>query len=157
MDPIDPHTLMGLALNQADLAPAHGDVPVGCVVADASGQVVGAGHNRRQVDQDPTAHAEIIALRAAAAQRGQWRLDDCTVFVTLEPCPMCAGAIVNARIARVVYGCTDPKAGAVRTLFQIADDQRLNHRAEIVAGVRADECAARLSDFFAALRRLGKK
>lgn len=148
---------MGLALDQADLAPAHDDVPVGCVIADALGRVIGSGHNRRQVDQDPTAHAELIALRAAASARGHWRLDDCTLVVTLEPCPMCAGAIVNARVCRVIYGCADPKAGAVRSLFQIADDQRLNHRAQILPGVRAEECASRLTTFFAALRRLGKK
>jgi tRNA(adenine34) deaminase len=157
LDPIDPHLLMGLALDEADQAPVHGDVPVGCVVVDALGCVIGSGHNRRQLDQDPTAHAELIALRAAASARGHWRLDDCTLVVTLEPCPMCAGALVNARIARVVYGCPDPKAGAVRSLFQIADDQRLNHRAQIVEGVRAEECASRLTSFFAALRRLGKK
>lgn len=157
MDPIDPHLLMGWALDEADLAPVHGDVPVGCVITDGQGTVIAQAHNRRQVDGDPTAHAELIALRQAAVSIGYWRLDGCTLVVTLEPCPMCAGAIVNARIARVIYGCADPKAGAVRSLFQIADDPRLNHRAEIVAGVRSSECAERLTEFFAALRRLGKK
>lgn len=157
MDPIDPFLLMGLALDEADLAPAHGDVPVGCVVVDAGGNVIGRAHNHRQIDRDPTAHAETIALRQAAAARGHWRLDGCTLVVTLEPCPMCAGAAVNARIQRVIYGCPDPKAGAVRTLFSIADDPRLNHRAEVVSGVRADECAERLTRFFTELRRQGKK
>jgi len=99
----------------------------------------------------------MVALRLAAAARGHWRLSDCTLYVTLEPCPMCAGAIVNARVARLVYGCHDPKAGAVRTLMRITDDDRLNHRAEVIEGVLADDCAQRLKDFFARLRRAGKK
>ncbi len=148
---------MRWALQEADAAAQHGDVPVGCVVVDGRGALVARGRNRREIDQDPTAHAEMVALRQAAAARGHWRLSDCTLYVTLEPCPMCAGAIVNARIMRLVYGCADPKAGAIRSLHRIADDPRLNHRAEIVAGVRSDECATRLRDFFGALRRSGKK
>lgn len=147
---------MAEALAEADAAVATGDVPVGCVlvVGDA---IVARGRNRREADRDPTAHAEMIALRDAARARGSWRLDDATLYVTLEPCPMCAGALVNARVRRVVWGCDDPKAGAVRTLFSIGQDPRLNHRFEVVAGVRAEECSARLRSFFAALRAQGKK
>lgn len=149
---------MALALQEADLAAEHGDVPIGCVIIDIpTGQVLGRGRNRRELDKDPTAHAEIVALREAARARGAWHLSETTLYVTLEPCPMCAGAIVNARIQRVVYGCDDPKAGALRSLLRIASDARLNHQAEIVAGVQAEACAQRLRDFFGALRRLGKK
>lgn len=160
MEPNDTSSLailMGLALEEADLAPAHGDVPVGCVIADETGRVIARAHNRRQVDQDPTAHAEVIALRRAAQARGHWHLDGCTLVATLEPCPMCAGAVVNARIACVVYGCADPKAGAVRTLFALTDDIRLNHRARVVEGIRSEECASRLTEFFGTLRRRGKR
>lgn len=146
-----------LALEEADAAAAHGDVPVGAVVVDADGAVLGRGHNRREIDRDPTAHAELVALRAAAAVRGSWRLSGATLVVTLEPCAMCAGALVNARVSRVVFGARDPKAGAVRSLFRVADDARLNHRLEIVEGVRADEAAARLRAFFGALRAAGEK
>ena len=145
------------AIAQARAARAIDEVPIGCVVVDADGVVIGRGHNRRESAGDPTAHAEILALRQAAAARGNWRLDGCTLVVTLEPCPMCAGAAVNARIQRVVFGCTDPKAGAVRTLYQLCDDPRLNHRCEITGGVLAAECAALLADFFKAQRALGKK
>ena len=149
---------MAIALQQADLAARHGDVPIGCVIVDdLTGAVIGRGHNQREADKDPTAHAELVALREAARARGAWHLNDTTLFVTVEPCPMCAGAIVNARIKRVVYGCDDPKAGAIRTLFSIACDPRLNHQAEISSGVEAEVCAQRLRDFFAALRRQGKK
>jgi len=154
---IDHETWMRWALQEADQAALRGDVPVGCVIVDGRGAFVACGRNRREQDQDPTAHAEMVALRVAAAARGHWRLSDCTLYVTLEPCPMCAGAIVNARVARLVYGCHDPKAGAVRTLMRVADDDRLNHRAEVVEGVLAQECAQRLKDFFAGLRRAGKK
>lgn len=143
---------MGLAIEQARLALEHDDVPVGAVVA-RDGEVIATGRNRREVDADPTAHAEVLALRSAAAEIGHWRLDGCELVVTLEPCAMCAGAIVLSRIDRVVYGATDPKAGAVRSLMSIADDPRLNHRAEIVTGVRAEECGQMLKDFFAARRR----
>jgi tRNA(adenine34) deaminase len=145
------------AIAQARDARAIDEVPIGCVVVDAAGAVIGRGHNRRESAGDPTAHAEILALRQAAAARGNWRLDGCTLVVTLEPCPMCAGAAVNARIQRVVFGCTDPKAGAVRTLYQLCDDPRLNHRCEVTGGVMAAECAGLLGVFFKAQRAMGKK
>ena len=146
------------ALDLARQAQALGEVPIGCVVVDdLTGQVIGRGHNRRQTADDPTAHAEVLALREAGKSRGHWRLTDCTLYVTLEPCPMCAGAIVNARVPRVVYGCDDPKAGAVKSLFQLCQDPRLNHRAHVVAGVLADDCARVLQNFFKAQRALGKK
>lgn len=144
---------MELALAQARAALALEEVPIGCVVIhEPTGHVIGVGHNQRETDHDPTAHAEILALRQAAAVTGYWRLVDCVAVVTLEPCPMCAGAMVNARIKKLIYGCDDPKAGAVRTLYQICDDARLNHRMEIVGGVLAGECAAILQDFFRARR-----
>ena len=153
----DDLTAMGLALTEAAACAATGDVPVGAVVLGPDGAVVGAGRNRREADGDPTGHAEVLALRAASAALGRWRLDDCTLVVTLEPCPMCAGAIVNARVPHLVYGCADPKAGAVRSLFQLCDDPRLNHRVAVTSGVLADECAKLLQDFFKAQRALGKK
>lgn len=143
---------MTVALDEARAAAAAGDVPVGAVIVDESGTLLGRGRNRRELDRDPTAHAEIVALREAAHALGQWRVE-ATLFVTQEPCPMCAGALVNARIKRLVYGCPNPKAGAVATLYSIATDARLNHRIEVVGGVRADECAAVLQQFFAELRR----
>jgi len=143
---------MRLALGEADHAAAVGDVPVGCVIVGPEGDELGRGHNRREADGDPTAHAEILALRQAAQTLGRWRLDGAVAYVTLEPCPMCAGALVNARIGRLVYGAADPKAGAVRTLFEIGTDRRLNHRFEVVGDVLGDECAAKLQAFFAALR-----
>jgi len=156
--PADPDTLfMEMALDQADQAARAGDVPIGCVIVDPLGQVIARAGNRRQADKDPTAHAEILALRGAAAHLGTWYLVGCTLYVTLEPCPMCAGALVNARIRRVVYGCDDPKAGAVRTLYQLPSDPRLNHQAEVQAGVLAEPSAQRLRDFFLQLRRAGKK
>lgn len=156
--PADPDTLfMEMALDQADQAARAGDVPIGCVIVDPLGQVIARAGNRRQADKDPTAHAEILALREAAAHLGTWYLVGCTLYVTLEPCPMCAGALVNARIRRVVYGCDDPKAGAVRTLYQLPSDPRLNHQAEVQAGVLAEPSAQRLRDFFLQLRRAGKK
>ena len=143
---------MRLALAESELADglADGtaDVPVGAVVVDSSGAVLGRGHNQREATGDPTAHAEILALRAAAAARGEWRLEGCTLVVTLEPCTMCAGAIVLARLDRVVFGAYDPKAGAVGSLWDVVRDRRLNHRPEVVGGVMADETAARLRDFF---------
>jgi tRNA(adenine34) deaminase len=141
------------AIAEARLAAEAGDVPVGALVVDVGGVVLARGRNRRELDADPTAHAEIDAVRRAAASRGAWRLEDATVYVTLEPCPMCAGALVNARVARVVYGCPDPKAGALETLFNIGRDTRLNHRFEVTSGIFADECAALLRAFFAARRR----
>jgi tRNA(adenine34) deaminase len=146
------------AIEEARAAGDAGEVPIGCVIIhDLSGRIIGRGSNRRVRDSDPTAHAEIIALRDAGRERGDWRLIDCTLFVTLEPCPMCAGAIVNARIPRLVYGCVDPKAGAVETLYQICSDPRLNHQVSVSGGVLAEECAQLLKDFFAAQRALGKK
>ncbi|MBL9013514.1 MAG: nucleoside deaminase [Myxococcales bacterium] len=141
---------MQRALDEARVAGAAGDVPVGCVIVIGDA-LVATGHNRREADSDPTAHAEIVALRAAAKQLGMWRVEG-TLYVTQEPCPMCAGAIVNARVARLVFGCTNPKAGAVTTLYQLVTDPRLNHRVEVTSGVRADECAAELSAFFKRLR-----
>ncbi|MBN2575436.1 MAG: nucleoside deaminase [Deltaproteobacteria bacterium] len=142
---------MRAALAAAEEAALSGEVPVGAVVV-ARGEVVAVAHNQRETTNDPTAHAEIVALRMAAARLGSWRLVDADLYVTMEPCPMCAGAIVNARIRRLVYGCDDPKAGAVRTLFQLLEDQRLNHRVEAVPGVLASECAALLKSFFSRLR-----
>ncbi len=140
---------MRSALSQALLAPAHGDVPVGAVVLDPAGLVVGAGHNDREGSGDPTAHAEVLALRAAAAVLGTWRLAGCMLLVTLEPCTMCAGASVLARVDRVVYGAVDPKAGAAGSLWDVLRDRRLNHRPEVVSGVLADECGEVLRAFFA--------
>ncbi len=142
---------MALALAEARAAAQAGDVPVGALVVK-DGAVVATGRNRREVDADPTAHAEIVALRDAARAAGTWRLDGATLYVTLEPCPMCAGALVNARIARLVYGAEDPKAGAARSLFSICDDDRLNHRLAVRGGVLASECASVLQAFFAARR-----
>jgi tRNA(adenine34) deaminase len=143
---------MRLALAQAALAGEAGDVPVGAVVVNDAGEVLGAGRNRREADADPTAHAELVALRNAARHLGQWRVPH-TLVVTQEPCPMCAGALVNARVARLVYGCGNPKAGAVVTLYEIPTDPRLNHRMQVVGGVLADDCAALLKAFFAARRK----
>ena len=142
---------MTVALDEARAAAAAGDVPVGAVIV-IEDQIVGRGHNRREVDRDPTAHAEIVALREAAAALGQWRVEG-TLVVTQEPCPMCAGALVNARVARLVFGCPNPKAGAVATLYQLVSDPRLNHRIPVVGGVLASECAGVLQQFFAELRR----
>ncbi len=147
---------MGAALDQARRAEAADDVPIGAVIVRA-GEIVAAAHNRRIVDADPTAHAEMLAIRAAAEAIGDWRLNGCTLVVTLEPCCMCAGAIVLARIDRLVYGATDPKAGAVDTLYRICSDERLNHRVEVVAGVRGEACGRILTDFFRAQRAAGKK
>jgi len=144
------------AMRLADEAAAAGEVPVGCVVVGPDGLQWAIGKNAREQDQDPTAHAELIALRAAAKHRGAWRLEGATVYVTLEPCPMCAGALVLARVARVVYGCADPKGGACATLYAIGDDSRLNHRFALTGQVLESECAAQLKSFFAELRR-GKK
>jgi tRNA(adenine34) deaminase len=147
-----------MAIELARQAEAIGEVPIGCVVVhDPTARVIGRGFNRRQTDHDPTAHAEILAMREAGAALGHWRLLDCTLYVTLEPCPMCAGAMVNARLPRLVYGCDDPKAGAVKTLFQLCQDARLNHRVQVEAGVMAEECAELLRSFFKAQRALGKK
>lgn len=144
---------MRTALDEARAALATDDVPVGAVVLDASGTVIGRGHNTREAAKDPTGHAEIVALREAAERLGQWRLDGCTLVVTLEPCTMCAGAIVSARIARLVFGAMDQKAGAVGSLWDVVRDRRLNHRPEVMAGVSAAESAELLSAFFSRHRQ----
>ena len=151
-------SMMQEAISQARAALAMDEVPVGCAVLHVpTDRIIGRGHNRRECDADPTAHAEMIALREAAAALGHWRLNECAIAITLEPCPMCAGAIVNARVGRVIFGCDDPKAGAIRSLFQICDDPRLNHRAEILGGVMAQQCSDLLREFFRAQRACGKK
>lgn len=142
---------MRLALVEAAQAAMLGEVPVGAVIM-CNGEVLGVGGNRRESLNDPTAHAEVLALRQAAVATKSWRLSDATIFVTQEPCPMCAGALVNARIKRLVYGCDNPKAGAVKTLFQIPEDTRLNHRMEVTAGILASECGEMLTAFFRSLR-----
>lgn len=142
---------MGLAIDEARRAEEHGDVPVGAIVV-IDGTVVARRHNEREATNDPTAHAELLAVRDAAEALGSWRLEGATVVVTLEPCPMCAGALQQARVARVVYGAADMKAGACGSLYSLGSDPRLNHEFETVHGVRADECAALLTDFFAARR-----
>ncbi|NVB79275.1 MAG: nucleoside deaminase [Kofleriaceae bacterium] len=142
---------MTVALDEARAAFAAGDVPVGAVIVSGD-SIIGRGHNRREVDRDPTAHAEVVALRDAARALGMWRVE-ATLYVTHEPCPMCAGALVNARVKRLVYGCPNPKAGAVTSLYSIVTDTRLNHRMEVTAGVLAHDCAALLTQFFAELRR----
>ena len=149
---------MRAAIAEAEAARAKDEVPIGCVIVhEPTGRIVGRGHNLRETAHDATAHAEIIAIRQACEALSSWRLIDCTLVVTLEPCPMCAGAIVNSRIRRLVYGCDDPKAGAVRTLYQLCEDARLNHRVEVTSGVLAEECAELLRAFFRAQRAMGKK
>jgi len=143
---------MRLALDEAAGALPSGDVPVGAVVVDRAGEVIGRGHNVREADGDPTGHAEVRALQEAARAVGEWRLDGATLVVTLEPCTMCAGALVLARVGRLVYGAEDPKAGAVGSLWDVVRDRRLNHRPEVVGGVLADECAVLLDEFFATHR-----
>ncbi len=148
----DPTGWMRLALDEARAALEHDDVPVGAIVV-RDGAIVAARHNERELTGDPTAHAEVLALRDAAAAVGHWRLDDCTLVVTLEPCAMCAGAIVNARVGHLVYGASDPKAGAAGSCFDLVDHPKLNHRTPRTTGVLADECGELLVDFFAARRR----
>ncbi len=139
---------MGLALEAARSASDHGDVPIGAVVLDPTGRVIASAGNERELTGDPTAHAEVLALRRASAVVGEWRLDGCTLVVTLEPCTMCAGASVLARVERIIFGAFDDKAGAIASLFDVVRDPRLNHRPEVTSGVRADECAVLLRDFF---------
>jgi tRNA(adenine34) deaminase len=143
---------MRAALVEARRALASGDVPVGAVIVDAAGVVVASACNRREADADPTGHAELLAIRAAAGRLGRWRLDGCTLVVTLEPCTMCAGAIVLSRLDRLVFGAFDEKAGAVGSLWDVVRDRRLNHRPQVVSGLLADESSALLSDFFAGRR-----
>lgn len=139
---------MSIALDQAQLALATSDVPIGAVVIGPDGGILGLGRNEREAHQDPTAHAEVVAIREAAANLGTWRLDECTLVVTLEPCAMCAGAIVLARVPRVVFGAWDEKAGAAGSVFDILRERRLNHWVEVFGGVREEKCAALLKDFF---------
>jgi tRNA(adenine34) deaminase len=147
---------MRLALELAAEAKQRGDVPVGALVV-REGRILGTGFNTRERDHDPTGHAEVIALREACRQARRWRLDGASLYVTLEPCPMCAGALVNTRIARLVYGAHDPKAGAVRSLYQLCEDPRLNHRLEVFGGLMAEECAGLLKDFFRAARARARR
>jgi tRNA(adenine34) deaminase len=146
---------MRIALTEARTASQHGDIPIGAVVLDASGDVVGAGHNRREADADPLAHAEVLALKAAAESLGTWRLDDCTLVVTVEPCTMCAGAVVQSRVGRLVFGAWNDEMGAVGTLWDVVRDRRLHHRPEVVSGVLADECSLLVQQFFAEHRDSG--
>ncbi len=152
----DDKRFMQRALEIARRAEAHGEVPVGAVVV-LNQEIIAEGFNRRETWQDPTAHAELIAMRRAADEIGSWRLEECTVYVTLEPCPMCAGTLVNARVDRVVFGAEDPKAGALRSLYALAEDPRLNHRLEVRGGVMADECGEIITEFFRAIRRRRKQ
>ncbi len=143
--------LMGLAIAEAKRALDHGDVPVGAVIA-RNGELLASRHNERELTGDPTAHAEVLAIRDAAESIGSWRLDGCTLVATLEPCVMCGGALLNARVDRLVYGAADMAAGACLSLYNVCDDPRLNHRLDVAAGLRADECASLLTDFFDARR-----
>jgi len=142
-----------MALDEARTAQAEDEVPIGCVIASLKQGVIGRAHNQRETLKDPTAHAEMIAITQAAQALESWRLEQCVLYVTLEPCPMCAGAIVLARLPMIVYGCTDPKAGACDTLYRITSDPRLNHRAQVIGGVMAEDCARLLSAFFAGKRQ----
>lgn len=153
MTSVDPEhgKWMADALAEAESALTHEDVPIGCVIVH-DGKIVGRGHNERELRGDPTAHAEVLALRQASEALGSWRLLDCTLYVTLEPCAMCAGAIVLGRVPKVVYGCTDPKAGAAGSVLDVLAEPQLNHRPEVTGGVLADECAERLRSFFRARR-----
>jgi tRNA(adenine34) deaminase len=170
MDPFNPFDLsftdpnhpfhvqhMEMCLDEAAIADREDEVPIGALVVHPELGVIGLAHNQREQLHDPTAHAELIALTQAGAALKSWRLERCILYVTLEPCPMCAGAVVNARLPMVVYGAADPKAGACHTLFQIATDERLNHRAIVVGGVLADRCGAILTNFFQRKRALGRK
>jgi tRNA(adenine34) deaminase len=155
LNPIHQH-FMGLAIQEAERARSEDEVPVGAVIVH-DGRVIASAHNQREQLRDPTAHAEMIAITQAAESLSSWRLENAILYVTLEPCPMCAGAIVQARLPAVVYGADDPKAGAVNSLFQLLDDDRLNHKSSVVSGVHRDQCGALLSEFFQTKRREGKK
>lgn len=155
MSEADDLLYMRMALDEATLAAEEGEVPIGAVVV-CDGCVVARAHNRRELDLDPSAHAEFSAMVAASRELGRWRLTGCTVYVTLEPCLMCAGLMVNARIDRCVYGAPDPKGGALGTLYDVSHDERLNHEFEVTSGVLADEAAAQLRDFFRERRRMAK-
>lgn len=145
-------TFMAMALHEAGLARDLGEVPIGAIVV-CEGAIVSTGHNRREIDHDPAGHAEFLAIREAAHKLERWRLSDCTVYVTLEPCPMCAGLMHQARIARCVYAASDPKAGALGTLYDLSDDERLNHRFAVTSGILAEESSALLKEFFGKLRK----
>jgi len=146
---------MQMAIEQARIAEDNGDVPIGAVIVGEN-QIIGKAYNQREQLQDPTAHAEIIALTQAAAALENWHLNGCTIYVTLEPCPMCAGALVLSRMERLVYGCDDPKAGACKSLYNIVQDERLNHRLEVTGGVLAEDCGQLLQEFFAKRREENK-
>ncbi|RLB74549.1 MAG: tRNA adenosine(34) deaminase TadA [Deltaproteobacteria bacterium] len=147
---------MQQALAEADIAESLGEVPIGAVIV-LDGQIIGRGHNLRETSQDPTTHAEVIAIRQAAKQLGSWRLLDCTLYVTLEPCVMCMGAIILARIPQLVFGCRDPKAGAVGSIYNFSEDERFNHQVKVREGVLQQECSAQLSHFFRQLREQKKE
>jgi len=147
---------MTLALIEAENAGKKGEVPVGAIIIDSCGKVIARGHNLRESKNDPTAHAEIVAVRKASRKTGSWRLTECTIFTTLEPCPMCAGALINSRIKRVVFGCRDPKAGACGTLLDIPSHPVLNHKVEIISGILEEECSKLLKDFFKSRRNKKK-
>ena len=152
------HTyFMRMALQEAAVAAEENEVPVGAIIVHGERKIIASDHNRREQLRDPTAHAEMLAITQASETLGTWRLDECTLYVTLEPCPMCAGAIVQARIPRVVYGADDPKAGAVQSLFKILNDGRLNHQSAVISGILLEECGDILSRFFQRQRMLGKK
>jgi tRNA(adenine34) deaminase len=155
-DPAVDERWMRRALQLAEKAAELDEAPIGCVIVQGD-RLVGEGHNLRESLKDPTAHAEMIAITQAAQSLEDWRLENCTLYVTLEPCPMCAGAILQARVPRVVFGAVDPKAGAVESIFRLLSDARLNHRCRVLAGILAEPCGAILTEFFAAKRRLGKK
>ena len=148
---------MRSALLEAEAAAEENEVPVGAIIVHPMRRIIASAHNQREQLKDPTAHAEMIAITQAAEALGSWRLDDCTLYVTLEPCPMCAGAVLQARIPMVVYGASDPKAGAVDSLFSLLEDDRLNHRSTVISGILADPCGRILSEFFRRQRALGKK
>ncbi len=148
---------MALALEQARMAGAAGEIPIGAVVLDAHGDVISAAHNEREARADPTAHAEVLALRLAAERLGRWRLDDCTLVVTLEPCPMCAGAVVMSRVGRLVFGAWNDEYGAAGSRWDLVRDRRLNHRAEVIGGLRAPECGAMVAEFMAARRPVSEE
>lgn len=147
---------MNHALELAEVAGNVGEIPVGAVIVDADGNLIAEGENRKERDQDPTAHAEVVAIRAAAKKLQTWRLDQCTLYVTLEPCPMCAGSIVHARISKLVYGVDDTKTGAIRTVINIPDSHASNHRLEVLGGILEAACRQKLQDWFAAKRRKHK-
>lgn len=152
----DDEKYMQIALEEALSARGKGEVPIGAIIVNEEGEIIGRGHNMRETDGDPTAHAEMIAIREAAEHVGGWRLSGCTLFVTLEPCPMCAGGIVQARLKKVVYGASDPKAGCAGTLMNLLDEERFNHQCKVVTGVLEEECGLVLTNFFKGLRQKKK-